>query len=100
MKEDELSASAERAMKWSFATTLARFGLQLGSQIALARLLGPDVYGVYGIGMTVLTFVGFLSGVSFSWNLMLLPKVTDEDIRHSFTWQMLIGVACAISLCE
>lgn len=98
MQEDELSASAERAMKWSFATTLARFGLQLGSQIALARLLGPDVYGVYGIGMTVLTFVAFLSGVSFSWNLMLLPRVTEEDIRLSFTWQVLIGVACAIAM--
>ncbi|MBK6006694.1 oligosaccharide flippase family protein [Ramlibacter ginsenosidimutans] len=98
MKNDELSASAERAVKWSVFTTMARFGLQLGSQIALARLLGPDVYGVYGIGMTVLTFVAFLSGASFSWNLMLLPKVTDEDIRLSFTWQMLIGVACAVAM--
>lgn len=98
MKHDELSASAERAVKWSVVTTIARFGLQLGSQIALARLLGPDVYGVYGIGMTVLTFVAFLSGASFSWNLMLLPKVADEDIRFSFTWQMIAGVACAIAM--
>jgi lipopolysaccharide exporter len=98
MKNDELSASAERAVKWSVLTTMARFGLQLGSQIALARLLGPDVYGVYGIGMTVLTFVAFLSGASFSWNLMLLPNLTDEDIRLSFTWQMIAGVACAIAM--
>ena len=98
MQDEQLSRSAERAVKWSVATTLARFGLQLGAQIALARLLGPDVYGVYGIGMTVLTFVAFLSGASFSWNLMLLPKVTDEDIRLSFTWQLLIGVACALAM--
>jgi lipopolysaccharide exporter len=98
MQHDQLSQSAERAVKWSVVTTIARFGLQLGSQIALARLLGPEVYGVYGIGMTVLTFVAFLSGANFSWNLMLLPKVTDEDIRLSFTWQMLIGVACAFAM--
>ena len=98
MPDDQLSRSAERAVKWSVFTTLARFGLQLGSQIALARLLGPDVYGVYGIGMTVLTFVAFLSGANFSWNLMLLPKVTEEDIRLSFTWQLLMGVGCAIAM--
>lgn len=95
MKADELSVSTARAVKWSVVTTVARFGLQLGSQIALARLLGPDVYGVYGIALTVLTFVAFLSGASFSWNLMLMPRLTDEDIRFSFTWQLLTGVACA-----
>jgi O-antigen/teichoic acid export membrane protein len=98
MRDDQLSRSAERAVKWSVLTTLARFCLQLGSQIALARLLGPEVYGVYGIALTVLTFVTFLSGAIFSWNLMLLPKVSDEDIRLSFTWQLLIGSACAIAM--
>ncbi|WP_231402461.1 lipopolysaccharide biosynthesis protein [Caenimonas aquaedulcis] len=90
-----LANLAERALKWSALTTIARFVLQLGAQVALARLLGPGNYGVYGIGMTVLTFAAFLSGGSFSWNLMLLPKVDDEDIRFSFTWQLIAGFICA-----
>ena len=98
MKTAALAALAERAVKWSAATTLARFALQFGAQVALARLLGPDNYGVYGIGLTVLTFVAFLSGGSFAWNLMLLPSVNDDDVRFSFTWQMIVGIGCAIAM--
>jgi len=93
-----LAALAERALKWSALTTILRFALQLGAQVALARMLGPGNFGVYGIGMAVLTFAAFLSGASFSWNLMLMPSVTREDIRFSFTWQMVAGLltACAM----
>ncbi|MES2784455.1 MAG: oligosaccharide flippase family protein [Pseudomonadota bacterium] len=95
MTSGSLATLAERALKWSAATTVARFVLQLGSQIALARMLGPDNFGVYGIALTVLTFASFLSGASFSWNLMLLPRVTDNDVRFSFTWQVIAGLLTA-----
>jgi lipopolysaccharide exporter len=93
-----IAALAERALKWSALTTVARFVLQFASQVALARLLGPGNFGVYGIGLAVLTFVGFLSGASFSYSLMLQPTVTREDIRFSFTWQMVAGLACAAAM--
>jgi len=98
MTVGSLASRAERALKWSALTTIARFVLQLGAQVALARMLGPENFGVYGIGMTILTFASFLAGGSFSWNLMLMPKVTDEDIRFSFTWQMLAGLLCAAAM--
>jgi len=89
---------AERALKWSALTTVARFVLQFGAQVALARMLGPDNFGVYGIGLTVLTLVGFLSGASFSYALMLLPTVSRDDIRFSFTWQMMAGLFSAAAM--
>lgn len=96
MTHGAIAALAERALKWSAMTTAARFVLQFAAQVALARMLGPGNFGVYGIGIAVLTFVGFLSGASFSYSLMLLPKVDDDDIRFSFTWQMVVGVLSAI----
>ena len=98
MTTGALAALAERALRWSAATTVARFALQMCAQIALARLLGPENYGIYGIGLAALTFVTFLSGASFSWTLMLLPRLTDEDIRFAFTWQLVVGCACALGL--
>jgi O-antigen/teichoic acid export membrane protein len=91
-----LRALAERAFKWSAVTTVGRFALQLVAQITLARLLGPDNYGVYGIGMVVLTFATFLSGNSFSYILMLQEDIDDDDVRFAFTWQLIAGIACAI----
>jgi O-antigen/teichoic acid export membrane protein len=92
------ASQAERALKWSALTTIARFVLQFGAQVALARMLGPDNFGVYGIALTVLTFVGFLSGASFSYGLMLLPTVSRDDIRFSFTWQMMAGLFSAAAM--
>jgi lipopolysaccharide exporter len=98
MTHGATAALAQRALKWSALTTVFRFGLQLVAQVALARLLGPGNYGVYGIGIAVLTFAAFLSGASFSWNLMLLPQVSRDDIRFSFTWQIIAGTLCAIAM--
>jgi len=98
MTSSALGALAERALKWSALTTAARFALQFVAQVTLARLLGPGNFGVYGIGMAVLTFVGFLSGASFSYSLMLMPSLNEDDIRFSFTWQMLAGILSAAAM--
>jgi lipopolysaccharide exporter len=98
MTHGAMGALAERALKWSALTTVARFALQLGAQVALARLLGPGNYGVYGIGITVLTFAAFLSGTSFSWNLILMPVVARDDVRFAFTWQAVAGLLCAAAM--
>ena len=96
MNHATLRSRADRAFKWSAATTVARFGLQLVAQVLLARLLGGENYGVYGIGMVVLTFATFLSGNSFSYILMLQKDVSREDVRFAFTWQLLAGITSGI----
>jgi len=93
-----LGARAERAVKWSALTVAARLTLQLGAQVALARVLGPGNYGIYGIGIAVLTFAGFLAGSGFSYSLMLQAQIAPTDIRLAFTWQLLAGCACALAL--
>ncbi len=98
MTTASLGACTERAMKWSALTTAARFALQLGAQVALARLLGPGNYGIYGVGIAVLTFATFLAGTGFSYSLLLQPQVAPPDIRFAFTWQVLAGMVCALTM--
>ncbi|TFZ00175.1 oligosaccharide flippase family protein [Ramlibacter humi] len=93
-----LRSQAERAFKWSALTTVGRFGLQLVAQVLLARLLGPSNYGVYGIGMVVLTFAAFLSGNAFSYILMLQKDVDEDDVRFAFTWQLVAGLLCSLGM--
>ncbi|MEY2802054.1 MAG: hypothetical protein RL513_1639, partial [Pseudomonadota bacterium] len=93
-----LSVRARRAATWSALTTAARFTLQVGAQVSLARLLGPGPYGIYGIGIAVLTFATFLAGTGFSYSLMLQAQVSAADVRFAFTWQLLAGAACALAM--
>lgn len=93
-----LAARTAHAVKWSALTTLSRFALQLGAQIVLARMLGPSRYGVYGLGIVVLTFAGFLAGTGLSYSLMLRERIDDNDIRFAFTWQVVAGLFCALAM--
>jgi lipopolysaccharide exporter len=81
------------AVKWSAASTVARFALQLMAQVVLARTLGPDIFGVFAIGMVVLTFATFVSGFGFSWSLLQRQTLHDEDVRFAWTWQLIVGLA-------
>lgn len=98
MTAQALAARAQHAVTWSALTTAARFLLQMGAQVALARLLGPGPYGVYGIGIAMLTFATFLAGTGFSYSLMLREQVGDADKRLAFTWQLAAGAACALAM--
>jgi lipopolysaccharide exporter len=86
------------AVKWSAASTVARFALQLMAQVVLARTLGPDIFGVFAIGMVVLTFATFVSGFGFSWSLLQRATLSDEDVRFAWTWQIIVGLATMLAL--
>lgn len=85
-------------MKWSAAATAMRFALQLGAQVALARTLGPEAFGLFAIGMVVLTFAGFVSGFGFSWSLLQRVELHDDDVRFAWTWQCAVGVITMVAL--
>ncbi len=80
------------AVKWSTVATLARFLLQLCAQVMLARTLGPEIFGLFAMGMVVLTLASFLTGFGFSWSLLQRATVQAEDIRFALTWQVIVGL--------
>ena len=93
-----LGPQGVRAMRWSLMTGGLRLLLQVGAQVMLARLLGPQAFGLFAIGMVVLTFAGFVSGFGLSWSLTQRPEVDDEDIRFAWTWQLIAGLLALIAL--
>lgn len=86
------------AVKWSAASTVARFALQLVAQVVLARTLGPEIFGIFAIGMVVLTFATFVSGFGFSWSLLQRTTLRDEDVRFAWTWQVIVGLLTMLAL--
>ena len=86
------------AVKWSALSTAARFMLQLMAQVVLARTLGPEIFGIFAIGLVVLTFAAFFSGFGFSWSLLQRTELQAEDIRFAWTWQLIVGVLTMVAV--
>ncbi|MEO5658268.1 MAG: lipopolysaccharide biosynthesis protein [Polaromonas sp.] len=93
-----LSQTGVTAVKWSAVSTVARFALQLAAQVVLARTLGPEIFGIFAIGMVVLTFAAFFSSFGFSWSLLQRMTLRDEDIRFAWTWQLIVGFATMLAV--
>lgn len=94
----DIAAKGVSAAKWGAGSTAGRFALQLGAQVVLARVLGPATYGIFGLGLVVFTFSNFLAIFGFGWALMQLVELREEDVRFSFTWQLVAGAAAGVAL--
>lgn len=95
MSTPGLAARSISAVFWGAGGTVVRMLLQIGSQVVLARLLGPTEYGVFAIGTLVITFSLFFADVGLAYGLIQKPSVTERDIRFVFTWQILLGGSVA-----
>jgi lipopolysaccharide exporter len=94
----EINKKSVSAVKWAAAGTVIRFGLQLFTQVILARLLGPESYGLFAMGLIVLTLSTFVADFGFSWGLVQNQELKEEDVRFAFTWQLVSGGGAALLL--
>lgn len=86
------------AVKWSAASTVAIIALQMVTQVFLARKLGPEIYGIFSIGLVVFGFSNFLATFGFGWALQQVVDLNHEDVRFAFTWQLASGAAAGLAL--
>lgn len=93
-----LGSRSVTAVKWGTATTVLKYGLQFGVQVVLARILGPDLVGLFAMAMVVLLLVSFLADFGFGWAVLQKPDIDDRDVRFAFTWQVVTGSAAAVAL--
>ena len=86
-----LRARGITAFLWGGGGTVVRLIVQVGAQIAMARILGPEQYGLFAVGAIVLSFSNFFSDLGFAYGLIQRPQVSPDDIRFVFTWQLILG---------
>lgn len=86
------------AVKWGAISTVARFSLQLIAQVVMARILGPETYGLFGMGLVVYTLCMFLANFGLAWSLIQKAELSEEDIRFTITWQVMAGLIGTLTL--
>jgi O-antigen/teichoic acid export membrane protein len=77
-----------------FTATVAGRGLYLVLQIVLARALGPDGFGLYAIGWTVIGLVATLSPVGMP-QAVLRYRLGGRRSLHSSAMAITLAVGCA-----
>ncbi|RJG05775.1 lipopolysaccharide biosynthesis protein [Noviherbaspirillum cavernae] len=91
-----LSSKGISAVFWGGFGSILRALLQIGTQIILARILGPVEYGIFAIAATILSFSKFFSDIGISYGLIQKKTITDNDIKFVFTWQVILGIVVSL----
>ena len=60
---DDLAVRSAVAFMWGTGGSIVRIFLQLGIQVALARLLSPEVYGAFAFGVLVVGLASYFVAV-------------------------------------
>jgi O-antigen/teichoic acid export membrane protein len=87
------------AALWGASGSVVQLVLQFGIQVVLARLLGPEQYGLFAMAGVLISLAGFFT---FGVTSALIQKhtVNGDDVRFANFWQLCIGaiVAAAVFL--
>jgi len=86
------------AVFWGAGGALLRLALQFGAQIVMARTLGPEQYGIFAIGVIVISFSSFFADVGLAYGLIQKKSVSSNDVRFVFTWQIILGTSVAVAV--
>lgn len=95
---NSLGAKSLSAVFWGTGGAVIRLLLQFGAQVALARILGPEQYGLFAIGAVVIGFSNFFSDIGLAYGLIQKSTVVERDIRFVFTWQTILGLIVTLTV--
>lgn len=93
--DSNLSNRTFSAAYWGTAGAGVKLVLQLGSQIVLARLLGPEQYGLFALGAIIIGLSHLFSDVGITYELIRRPNLKPIDIRYIVAWQLGLGATVA-----
>ena len=91
-------ASPLRSLLWSGLETLGTLSIGLASVIVIARLIGPDAFGLasIGLGLTLVVIV-FISSLVHD-GLVRSPDYSDLQLASAFSFSLLAGATATLAL--
>lgn len=90
-----LGARSITAFLWGGGGAFLRLFMQLAAQIVLARLLGPEQYGLFAMSVIVMSFSAFFSDIGMAYGLIQRKTLEETHIRFVLGWQIVLGSAVA-----
>jgi len=91
-KKDSLASKSLSALKWNYLGRFITLSLQFAIGIVLARLLGPEPFGLVAIALFVQGLGNLFAEGGLGSALIQSQDISELDIRSVFSTQILIGI--------
>lgn len=85
-----------RAVRWNALSKLATRFMQFFVTIALARLLAPRDFGLYGMTSIVTGIVVMFAEFGFAYALIQKLEITDDDVCTAMSMSVLLGTTVTL----
>ncbi|OWQ93064.1 hypothetical protein CDN99_00725 [Roseateles aquatilis] len=86
-----MNAKVRGALVWSFAERYASLLVNIGSTMALARLLTPQEIGIYSVCAAFVTIATVLRDFGISEYLIQEKELTEDKMRAAYAGAIAIG---------
>jgi PST family polysaccharide transporter len=90
-----LASKSRRAFSWYYSGAIVRIGLSFGTNVLLARLLGPVPFGQMAFVLIVLSIGNLFANIGVPSAIVQKRTISVAEIRLAFTVQMIVG--CGIT---
>lgn len=91
-----LTEKVVSGVSWSVASRVISQGLKFGFLVALARLLGPGVFGIFGMLIVFTGFAQVLADGGLNEALVQNQQTTDRHYSTVFWLQLAIGASLSL----
>lgn len=96
--KQSLASKSITALKWNYLGRLISLSLQFTIGIILARLLGPEPFGLVAIALFVQGLGNLFAEGGLGSALIQSQDISEHDIRSVFTTQILIGMVISTTV--
>ncbi len=95
MSSTGLASRALRGVRWNYLGAVGRIGATFVSQIALARLLGPESFGLFGYSFLTVMLLGVVVEMGLPNALVQAPSLDDDAVAIALGRLLLAGAVAA-----
>jgi O-antigen/teichoic acid export membrane protein len=98
LNQERLADTTLTALKWGYLGTVARAVSSLAVGIVLARLLGPEPFGLLAGAMLIIGLGNLVADLGMGPALVQSEVISDCHIRSAFTIQICMGIGLMVAL--
>jgi O-antigen/teichoic acid export membrane protein len=95
LADKPLGSAMRRGVVWTAASRLAAQALQLGTTVALARLLAPEAFGVVAVVTAITGFANVFVELGLSSAIVQREEVDEQLLATAFWLNVALGLLMA-----